>query len=272
MRGDFCTVILGLSLACGLAVAPSAATGVQAVAQEKAAAVSIIKSRAQKYTATLAQGRLFSAYLNASTISEGARLRTRIGNSFKALENHYGMRDFSVVDRSGELFVHVGKALPSSSKRNVKKDPVLSAGFAQQERAVAIVMDEGYVTYASPVMRRGEKEFVLCIEQELSAYDKVLAYGLAKNFYVVVVDKRGKVLSDSRPHASGSKPSTIEGLTLEEMRSHVGGNQTEGTGRIVTNGTLFNISYQTVGDWTVVAVEPLSAPQECLRTGEDKCR
>ena len=40
----------------------------------------------------------------------------------------------------------------------------------------------------------------------------------------------------------------------------------------ITNGTLFNISYQTVGDWTVVAVELLPAPQECLRTGEDKCR
>ena len=272
MRGDFCTVILGLSLACGLGIAPSAATGIQAVAQEKAAAVSIIKSRAQKYTATLAQGRLFSAYLNASTMSEGARLRTRIGNSFKALESRYGMRDFTVVDRSGELFVHVGPALASSRKRNVKKDPVLSAGFAQPERAVAVVVDQDHVTYASPVMRRGEKEFVLCIEQELSAYDKVLAYGLAKTFYVVVVDKQGRVLSDSRAHPSSSKPSTIEGLTLDEMRNQVGGSLAEGTGRIVTNGTLFNISYQTVGDWTVVAVELLPAPQECLRTGEDKCR
>ncbi len=272
MRGEFLIVILGLSLTCGLGVAPSAATGVQAVAQEKAAAVSIIKSRAQKYTATLAQGRLFSAYLNASTMSEGARLRARIGNSFKALESHYGMRDFTVVDRSGELFVHVGTALTSSGKRNVKKDPVLSAGFAQQERAVAIVVDEGHVSYASPVMRRGEKEFVLCIEQELSAYDKVLAYGLAKTFYVVVVDKHGKILSDSRAHPSGSKPSTIEGLTLDEMRNQLGGSLAEGTGRIVTNGTQSNMSYQTVGDWTVVAVESLPAPQECLRTGDDKCR
>ncbi len=272
MRGDFCTFVLGLSLACGLGVEPSSATGVQAVAQEKAAAVSIIKSRAQKYTATLAQGRLFSAYLNASTMSEGARLRTRIGNSFKALEGHYGMRDFTVVERSGELFVHVGTELASSSKRNVKKDHVLSAGFAQRERAVAIVMDEGYVTYASPVIRRGEKEFVLCVKQELSAYDKVLAYGLAKTFFVLVVDKHGNVLSDSRAHPSGSKPSTIEGMTLDEMRNHVGGSVAEGTGRIVTNGALFNMSYQKVGDWTVVALEPLPAPQECLRTGDDKCR
>ena len=105
-----------------------------------------------------------------------------------------------------------------------------------------------------------------------AAYDKVLAYGLAKTFYVVVVDKHGKILSDSRAHPSGSKPSTIEGLTLDEMRNQLGGSLAEGTGRIVTNGTQSNMSYQTVGDWTVVAVESLPAPQECLRTGDDKCR
>lgn len=264
MRGAFVFVALALGLA-----TPSSASTVEAVVRQKAAAVSIFRTKARKYAATLAQGRLFNAWLNASTQSEGERLRSRIGLAFKALESHYGMHDFTVVDRSGDLFLHVGKTDAPAAKRNLKTDPILAAGFAQNERQVASVMEKDSVTYVSPVTHQGEKEFVLSIQQDLSAYDKVLSLGLAKPFYVLVVDAKGTVLSDSRGPAR--KPFTAN-LSLDALRKDLGGSATEGTGIVINNGALFNISYQTAGEWTVVAIEPVQTPSTCLRTGERQCQ
>lgn len=269
MRGAFVFVAMMLGLGCAGMAAPVSASNIQALVRLKAAAVSIFRSKARNYAATLAQGRLFNAYLNASTQSEGERLRARIGLTFKALENHYGMHDFTVIDRSGELFLHVGKSAEPAGGRNLKTDPVLTAGFAQDERQVAAVMDKDSVTYVSPVTHHGEKEFILSIQQDLSAYDKVLALGLAKSFYVLVVDAKGNVLSDSRGPA---RQPLAANLSLDALRKDLGGSAAEGTGIVVSNGALFNISYQTAGDWTVVAVEPVQMSPTCLRTGEHQCQ
>src|SRR5215510_9689573 len=111
MGGVSSNRLLSGLVACVLAVAPAAADdfdAVRALAREKAAAVSILRTKAANQVATMAQDRVFIAYLNASTQGEGARLRARMAAMFTTLWNRFGLRDIALVDRSGELVVRVG--------------------------------------------------------------------------------------------------------------------------------------------------------------------
>ena len=259
-------------MVCVQGFAPSAASTIQDIAREKAEAVSIMKGKARKYAISLAQGRLFSAYLAAATASESQRLKERIANSFKALRNKYGMKNFTVVDRSGGEFIHVGSDGDPRKKTNIRSSPAKPNDADHTAPNVASVVGEDNVTYVSPVIHNGEKEFVLSIEQDLSAYEKVLALGLAKSFHIVIIDGKGNIISDNHGSGNAGKKALIAGLSFEALRQEINGNLEEGTGVVSSNGQTFNVSYQTVDDWTVVAIEPSNSPSACLRIGANACQ
>lgn len=272
MRGAVISIAGGLAMACTNWAGPCAASTIQDVAQQKAEAVSIVRGKARKYAISLAQGRLFSAYLTAATQGESDRLKMHIMSSLKALQNKYGMKDFTVVDRVGALFVHVGSNPSVPEKFNIKTTPSLARGFGPDTTAVAAMMDDGNVTYVSPVIHNGEKEFVLSIEQDMSAYERVLSLGLAKSLFVVIIDGAGNVISDSHGSDNAGKKALIAGMTFNALRREINGTQEEGTGVISKDGRLFNVSYQTVDDWTVVAIEQSPSPSTCLRNGTNACQ
>lgn len=274
MRGALISIAGGLAMAVAHWSGASAASTIQDVAREKAEAVSIVRGKARKYAISLAQGRLFSAYLTAATQGESDRLKAHIMSSLRALQNKYGMKDFTVVDRVGTLFIHVGNNADVPAKFNIKATPTLARGFRQDTTGVTAVMDDGNVTYVSPVIHNGEKEFVLRIEQDMSAYEKVLALGLAKSLFVVIIDVSGNVISDSHNSENTGKKALIAGMTFDVLRHEINGSPAEGTGVISKDGRLFNVSYQTVDDWTVVAIEQSASasPSTCLRNGNNPCQ
>ncbi len=272
MRGALIKLSAGLCLATALPAQPATASSTEAIVQQKAAAIAIVRTKARKYTASLAQGRLFHAYLSASTQSEGDRLKARIVASLKALQNRYGLNEFTVVGRDGEVFAHIGHEPAAPGKRDLKKDPVLAAGVAQPAQTVATLMDHDAVTYVAPVVRNGELEFVISIEQDLSAYEKVLTLGLGRSLYVVIIDPAGNVVSDSNGSAAAGKKALIAGLTLEELRQQISANGNEGTGVVSRDGHFYNVSFQTVDDWTVVAIEQAPQDATCLRNGNRSCQ
>lgn len=272
MRGAVISFASGLAIACASWPAPVVASTIQDVAQQKAEAVSIVRGKARKYAISLAQGRLFSAFLTAATQGESDRLKAHITLSLKALEHKYGMREFTVVDRVGGLFVHVGGNDAVPEKFNIKATPALARGFAPGTTGVTALMDDGNVTYVSPVIHNGEKEFVLSIEQDLTAYEKVLTLGLAKSLYVVIIDAAGIVVSDSHGSQNTGKKALIAGMSFDALRKEINGTAEEGTGVISKDGRLFNVSYQTVDDWTVVAIEQSASPETCLRNGKHACQ
>jgi len=271
MRGAVISIAGGLAMACTNWAGPCGASTIQDVAQQKAEAVSIVRGKARKYAVSLAQGRLFSAYLTAATQGESDRLKSHIMSSLKALQNKYGMTDFTVVDRVGDLFVHVGSSTGIPEKFNIKTTPALARGFGQDSNSVTSLMDDGNVTYVSPVIHNGEKEFVLSIEQDMTAYEKVLTLGLAKSLYVVIIDAAGNVVSDSNGSDSAGKKALIAGMTFDALRREINGTAEEGTGVISKDGRMFNVSYQIVDDWTVVAIEQSTSPSTCLRNGTTAC-
>jgi len=274
MRGASSFVVLSGLIACALVVSPvraGDADAMRALAREKAAAVSILKAKGAKQIATMAQDRVFVAYLNASTQGQGARLRSRMALMFTTLWNRFGLRDIAVVDRAGELVVRVGHAANAPTTFDVKRDPVLSAGFAQKAFGVATVSGADTLSYAAPVVWRDQAEFVLSARQSLGAYRSALARGVSAGSFVVLVDAKGRVLADTRNVAAGAKGKLVAGLSLEALRRAVKGSRDEGAGEVVRGNERFSVGYQSVGDWTVVAGASLPVPRRCPGAGTRLC-
>lgn len=262
-------------VACALAAAPAVAAdtdAVRALAREKAAAVAILKTKAANQIATMAQDRVFIAYLNASTQGQGARLRARMGAMFTTLWNRFGLRDVALVDRSGELVLRVGKKQGAPSTFDVKRDPVLAAGFATKARESAIVMGSDALTFASPVVWRAQGEFVLSARQDFAHYRRIMARGLPKTAFAVLIDAKGGVIADTRNGpAAGKRGKLVAGLSLDALRRAVKGTREEGTGDVGRGSERFIVSYQSVGDWVMVAGEAIAVPRRCPGAGERLC-
>jgi hypothetical protein len=163
MRGASSFVLLSGLFACALVVTPVQAgeiDAVRALAREKAAAVSILRAKGAKQIATMAQDRVFIAYINASTQGQGARMRARMAAMFTTLWSRFGLRDVALVDRAGALVVRVGNTKGAPTSFDVKRDPILSAGFAQKAFKVATIVGGDSLTYAAPVVWRHQAEFV----------------------------------------------------------------------------------------------------------------
>jgi hypothetical protein len=274
MRGASSFVVLSGLFACALVVSPVQAGEidvVRALAREKAAAVSILRAKGAKQIATMAQDRVFIAYINASTQGQGARLRVRMAAMFTTLWNRFGLRDVALVDRAGELVVRVGnKRAPTSF--DAKRDPILSAGFAQKAFKVATIAGADALTYAAPVVWRNQAEFVLSARQSFGVYRKTLARGMSNGAFVLLVGAKGQILADTRNGAAaGTRGKLVAGLSLEALRRAVKGSPDEGGGEVVRGNDRFNVSYQSVGDWTVVAGASASVPRRCPGVGTRLC-
>jgi hypothetical protein len=271
MRGVSSAVVLSGFSACLLASQALAGDldDVRALAREKAAAVSILKAKASNEIATLAQDRIFIAYLNASTQGQGARLRTRMAAMLATLWNRFGLSEVALVDRSGVLAVRVGNTRNAPAGFDVKRDPVLTAGFAQARLTAATVASADALTYAAPVVWRAQAEFVLSGRQELEAYRKVLARGAPADTFVALVDDKGRVLADTRDAPSADK--VVAGLSLEAVRRVLKGSRAEGAGEVARGAERFYVSYQAAGEWTIVVGAPAPQPRRCPHAGERLC-
>ena len=271
MRGASSSLVLSLVAGCALALAPARSSDldtVKALAHEKAAAVSILRTKAANQIAMLARDRIFIAYLNASTQGQGARLRTRIATIFSALWNRFGLGEIALVDRAGVLVVRTGNTRNAPSEFDTKRDPVLKAGFAQAHLTAATVADAEALTFAAPVVWRRQPEFVLSGRQELTAYRKILARGLPRNRFVALVDTKGQVLADTRETADGN---VVAGLSLNAVRRELKGSNDEGAGEVARGNARFYVSYLRAGDWTIVAGAPAPLPRRCPNAGARLC-
>jgi hypothetical protein len=272
MRGVIYFIVLSGLLACVCGASPAQASdlaGVRTLAREKAAAVSILRTKASNQIATLAQDRIFIAYLNAPTQGQGARLRTRMAAMLTTLWGRFGLREFMLVDRSGVLVVRMGNTGAAPIEYDVKRDPVLAAGFAQAPQTAAMIAGADALTYAAPVVWRRQAEFVLSGRQDLAAYRKVLSSGLPAGAFIALTDSKGRILADTRDAAPSG--GLVAGLSLDALRRTVPGSNGDGAGEIARAGENYYVSYQKAGDWTIVAGAPVPPPRRCPNAGERLC-
>jgi hypothetical protein len=269
MRGASSSLVLSLVASCALALAPARANGLDALAREKAAAVSILRTKATNQIAMLARDRIFVAYLNASTQGQGARLRARMATMFSTLWGRFGLGEIALVDRAGMLVVRTGNTRSAPGEFDIKRDPVLKAGLAQAPLTAAMVADPDALTYAAPVVWRRQTEFVLSGRQELEVYRKVLARGIPHDRFVVLVDAKGRVLADTREPSGTGK--VVVGLSLDAVRRELKGSNSKGSGEVVRGDARFYVSYARAGDWTIVAGAPAPLPRRCPNAGARLC-
>lgn len=279
MGGVRITVALSVALACvWLPSRLQAADSLQAIAREKAAAVAILRAKAAHEIATMAQGRLFSAYLTATTQGEGLRIKRRIEAAFAVTSKRFGLGEMMLVDRGGAV-IAASSSASEGAELNVARDPVLKAGFAGEPRKASslLTVKAGDPTLAcfAPVVWRGEKEFVLRAKQDFAAYGALLAKHAGAKTFVILADGNGVILSDTRPTIvrPGVKrgPFTIAGLSLKALRGAVKGTATEGFGEVANKMERFAVAYQAVGDWVVVAAQTIAPPHRCPQDGDRLC-
>lgn len=278
MRGVSTFLALSVALLCGLQARAQAGDidGVRALAQEKAAAVGILRRKAANELVTVAQDRVFGAYLTATTQGEGERLRKRIVAGLGTLTTRFGVREITMIDRSGEVVVRTAPSAGASEKFDPLNGLVLKAGFAlaayqtnsvlMQQRGSA----DWTISVVAPIVWRGESEFVLRAEQDGASYRSVLGRGVGAGRYIVLTDEKGTILSDTRQQAPAGK-FVVANLSLDALRKLLGGKRDAGTGEVTRGNDHFNVSYQAVGAWTVVAVEPVAPPRRCSKDGVRLC-
>ncbi|MBP6010853.1 MAG: hypothetical protein KBA31_01390 [Alphaproteobacteria bacterium] len=267
MRGALLILAIGAMLACANARARQF-DAVQDLAQEKAAAVALFKRRASSQVATLAQDRLFAAYLTAATLGEGERLRRRIEAALGTLNKRFGIREVTLTDRSGEFVVRVGDYDKSIAKVDPKLDMVTMAGFAAPARRTAVLHGVTTVVHAAAVIWREQAEFVLSATQHFAAYKTVLARGLGRRQAVVLIDEKGAVLADSRP---GTNTKILGGMSFDALQRALKGTAEAGAGEVVRGPEHFNVSYKAVDGWTVIAVETAEPLRRCSKDGARLC-
>lgn len=279
MGGVRTTLALSVALACVWMPARAQATEpLRAIAREKAAAVAILREKAANEIATVAQGRLFSAYLTATTQGEGLRIKGRMEAAFGVIGKRFGLGELILVDRSGAV-IAASAGVRAPSQMDVKLDPALKAGFAGEPRNASSLLTvksgDPTLAYFSPVVWRGEKEFVLRASQDLAAYRALLAKPMAGKAFVVLVNANGVILSDTRPTTlrPGVKRGAfnLAGLSLSAMRGAVKGTASEGFGEVGNKKERFVVAYQAVGDWVIVAAQPISPPHRCPQDGDRLC-
>ncbi|MEQ1866380.1 MAG: hypothetical protein ABL996_17210 [Micropepsaceae bacterium] len=274
-------IFLALVLALGCVGAPALADDMRTLAREKAAAVSIMREKAAKQICILAQDRVFGAYLTATTQGEGVRRKRRIEAAFATINTRFGLREVTLIARDGVVVAHVAKGAHAvSGEFNLVKDTMLMAGFALDAMNVSTLVvangdKAGYaISHVTPVAWHGDKEFVLRGEQDMGAYKAVLASGVGEGRYVALIDETRSILSDAgtNPGAQGvSAKLSVAGFSFDGIRRAVKGSADAGSGEIALANKRFNVGYQSLGRWTIVAVEAAAPPRRCASDGARLC-
>jgi len=273
MRGGWITLAAGFAAAM-LAIAPARATAatervaMDALAREKMAAVMLVRTKARKYAAALANGRLMQAYLSAATQTEAERLKSRIIATLKTLQNRYGIEAFRIIWRNGDVFASIGAAQPPMPRRRQE----LAQGLAQTSGAVSMLLGTDSLTFVTPVSRDGESELVLSVEQHLSAYERVLTHGIPGHMKVMIVDANGRIVTDTSGASRSGDTARIAGMTIDDLRMRLSAGAAEGAGFLLHEGHRLEVSYQSVDGWTVTALQAAPDRTPCLRGSSTSCR
>lgn len=273
---------VGIVLAAGVAAAvmacvpdgmaaPHPTSDLRALATEKAAAVSILRTQAARQTALIANGHLFQAYFRAASASEGERIQRRVANVLEGLGKRYGLTRYVASWPDGKVFASTIPEIRGHENRRKASGLPAQDKIASKPSVTATRRDTQSVTWTAPVMHDAAPTLVLSVDQDLAAYERVLLHGLAGHLQVLIVDGAGKIVADSTGRAPRGQAAMFDGLTMAELRATIGAGAPEGTGVLTQDGSSRRISYQTVEDWIVVALEqPLPRPT-CLASEATPC-
>lgn len=269
MRGVsvlICAGALALALSLSARANASPFDAVERLASDKAAAVTLLKARAERQVALAAGDRLFAAYMNAASLAEAARLQPRIAAMLATLVGRYGIREVAAVDRTGAFLARVGNFDRTVASLDAKENPLMLAGFAASAHQAKSLQSALRADLVAPVAHRGQTEFVLAARQDFASYRTALGYATNDDRYAVLADAHGVVLAHGRNGTAGGT-AIIADVTLAAIRKAA----PAGSGEVVGGEYRYRVSHRPVGSWTVIAVERIPAPRRCHAEGARLC-
>jgi hypothetical protein len=266
-------ILAGL-LSVALLLAPKVAhadlAAVESLVAKKAAIVEMMHTKARKALVTAAQDGRYREYFAAGSADERARLKAEIDRISLKVQAEFHVEEMCLIDHHGaEISRIVQNAIAYDLATNETQNVFFTPGFALQARTVYISplyvsqdVNRWVLGYATPIVVDGVTRAILHYEHGLAVFQQAL------NKYIVAVDGDGHVISDSRKPVATEKKGDSESLAdyfasfglgaldFPGLKARLGGGD-KGSGTVATAGGRYDVAYQTVGHWTLIAVDRL---------------
>jgi len=266
---------VALLLAPGLAHADLAA--VETLVAKKAAIIEMMHGKARKALVTAAQDERYREYFTAASADERARLKAEIDSISLKVQAEFHVEEMCLIDPHGaEISRIVKNAIAYDLATNETANVFFTPGFALRPRTVYISplyvsqdANRWVLGYVTPIVVDGVTRAILHYEHGLTIFQQALDKDQSGDArYIVAVDDDGRVISDSRqPVATEKKgdseatadyfaPFALGDVDFPQLKARLGGGD-KGAGALTTAGGRYDVAYQTVGHWTLIAVDRL---------------
>ena len=266
---------MALLLAPGLAHADLAA--VEALVAKKAAIVEMMHGKARKALVTAAQDDRYREYFIAASTDERAHLKAEIDRISLKVQAEFHVEEMCLIDpRGAEISRIVQNSIAYDLATNETENVFFTPGFALRPRTVYISplyvsqdANRWVLGYVTPIVVDGTTRAILHYEHGLAVFQQALnkdESGDAR--YILAVDDEGRVISDSRQPISTEKKSdsaapadyfasfALGDIDFPQLKARLGGGD-KGAGAVTAAGGRYDVAYQTVGHWTLIAVDRL---------------
>jgi hypothetical protein len=275
MRRIFITVFGVVCILASMPAAMADTASVEALATKKKAVLELLHGKARKALVTAAQDSRYRTYFSADSAEERSRLKSDIDRISLEVQSHFHVEEMCLIDPNGaEISRIVGNAIAYDLATNETENVFFAPSFALKQRTVYTSptymspdANRWVVAYVTPIVLDNETKAILHYEHGLDVYQHVLNKDAGgDDRFILAVSSEGWVLSDSRAAIAvdmkqeSESPETyfprfrLGGLNLGQLRAQLGGGE-RGSGTLSDSGKLFDVAYETVGDWTLIVAD-----------------
>jgi hypothetical protein len=273
--------ILAGFLSVALLLAPKFAhadlAAVESLVAKKAAIVEMMHTKARKALVTAAQDDRYREYFAAGSADEQARLKAEIDRISLKVQAEFHVEEMCLIDPQGaEISRIVENSIAYDLASNETQNVFFTPGFALRPRTVYISplyvsqdANRWVLGYVTPIVVDGVTKAILHYEHGLKIFQQALNKDQGGDVrYIVAVDGDGRVISDSRTPVATEKKGDSESsadyfasfglgeLDFPGLKARLGGGD-KGSGTVATADGRYDVAYQTVGHWTLIAVDRL---------------
>jgi hypothetical protein len=273
-------ILAGL-MTMALLLAPSLAhadlPAVEALVAKKAAIVEMMHGKARKALVTAAQDDRYREYFVADSADERARLKAEIDRISLQVQADFHVEEMCLIDPQGaEISRIVQNSIAYDLATNETENVFFAPSFALRPRTVYVSplyvspdANRWVLGYVTPIVVDNVTKAILHYEHGLAVFQQALNKGQGGDSrYVVAVDGDGWVISDSRKAVATEKRADSESpadyfahfalgdMDLAQLMARLGGGA-KGSGALTTAAGRYDVAYQTVGHWTLIAIDRL---------------
>jgi hypothetical protein len=250
---------------------------VEALVAKKSAIIEMMHGKARKALVTAAQDDRYREYFVAGSADERARVKAEIDRISLQVQADFHVEEMCLIDPHGaEISRIVKNSIAYDLATNETENVFFAPSFALRPRTVYISplyisqdANKWVLGYVTPIVVDNVTKAILHYEHGLAVFQQALNKGQdGSSVHMLAVDGDGWVVSDSRKPVATEKKGDSESpadyfehfalgqMDLAQLMARLGGGA-KGSGEVTTADGHYDVAYQTVGHWTLIAVEQL---------------